>query len=127
MFGINIVWCIMYLDVSDPHNTRKVRSVLTQSEYKEHVNRQALFISSLGNAQMDSSLPYYESFLNSSESHLHHRCSAVEALKQYHHLQVIDTYCTFVHTVTCFKIICSERWNFCQVSISLEILWQYMV
>ena len=65
-----------------------MRSTMTQKEIRVHLAGKSVHIYALGNAGQTSSYDYLVSYLNTTESHMQLRFSAVEAISNYDHPEV---------------------------------------
>ena len=65
-----------------------MRSTMTVKEVREHISTKTVHIYALGNAAQKSAYDYIVSYLNTTETHMELRFSAVEAIKKYEHPEV---------------------------------------
>ena len=79
-------------------------SEMDEEEQADHVSVKSLHISALGNAAQPSSYGHLESYLNTTDSHLQLRFSAVGAIRNYKHPEVIIQYNLI------FKNLVGDNW-----------------
>ena len=77
-----------YFILLDPFHHRQMRTTMTQKEMRGHLAVKSVHIYALGNAAQISSYDYLVSYLNTTESHMQLRFSAVEAIARFEHPEV---------------------------------------
>ena len=69
-----------------------MRDTLTEQERRLHLDTKSIHIYALGNAGQMSSFGHLVSYLNTTESHMELRFSAVEAVSNYDQPEVLLSY-----------------------------------